>query len=90
MFYLYGQTLGLIGFPKWDKHIDIRPAGVVKALMTMESSTIIPMILADVFSTLTKCLGGEMYFKYSNILLQILFWNTFITTIVCPGYSRLV
>ncbi|KAH0679217.1 hypothetical protein KY284_020302 [Solanum tuberosum] len=36
--------LGIIVFPKWDKHIDIRLAGVVKALTIMESPTIIPMI----------------------------------------------
>ncbi|KAH0712128.1 hypothetical protein KY289_008087 [Solanum tuberosum] len=42
--------LGLIVFPKRDKHIDIRLAGVVKVLTTMESPTIIPMILADMFT----------------------------------------
>ena len=41
--------LGLIIFPKRDKHIDICLAGVVKALTTMESPTIIPMILANIF-----------------------------------------
>ena len=65
--------LGLIFFPKWDKHIDIRLAGVVKALTTMENPTIIPMILADMFRALTKCLSGEMYFEGCNILLQIWF-----------------
>lgn len=63
--------LGLIIFPKRDKHIDIRLAGVVKALTTMENPTIIPMILADMFRALTKCLSGEMYFEGCNILLQI-------------------
>ncbi|KAH0635948.1 hypothetical protein KY289_035863 [Solanum tuberosum] len=61
--------LGIIIFPKWDKHIDIRLAGVVKALTTMESPTIIPMILADMFCALTKCINGEMYFEGCNILL---------------------
>ncbi|KAH0664866.1 hypothetical protein KY285_026072 [Solanum tuberosum] len=65
--------LGLIVFPKWDNHIDIRLAGVVKALTTMESPTIIPMILADMFCALTKCINGEMYFEGYNILLQIWF-----------------
>ncbi|KAG5612351.1 hypothetical protein H5410_023632 [Solanum commersonii] len=65
--------LGLIVFPKRNKHIDIRLAGVVKALTTMESPTIIPMILADMFCALTKCISGEMYFKGCNILLQIWF-----------------
>ena len=65
--------LGLIIFPKRDKHIDIRLAGVVKALTTMENPTIIPMILADMFRALTKCLSGEMYFEGCNILLQIWF-----------------
>ncbi|KAH0655570.1 hypothetical protein KY285_030452 [Solanum tuberosum] len=65
--------LGLIVFPKRDKHIDIRLAGVVKALTTMESPTIIPMILADMFRALTKCINGEMYFESCNILLQIWF-----------------
>ena len=45
--------LGLIIFPKRDKHIDNRLAGVVKALTTMESPTIIPMIMADMFRALT-------------------------------------
>ncbi|KAH0771835.1 hypothetical protein KY290_015816 [Solanum tuberosum] len=65
--------LGLIVFPKWDKHIDIRLAGMVQALTTMESPTIIYMILADMFRALTKCINGEMYFEGCNILLQIWF-----------------
>ncbi|KAH0669897.1 hypothetical protein KY285_024037 [Solanum tuberosum] len=65
--------LGLIVFPKWDKHIDIRLTGVVKALTTIESPTIIPMILAYMFRALTKCINGEMYFEGCNILLQIWF-----------------
>ena len=63
--------LGLIIFPKRDKHIDIRLTCVVKALTTMESPTIILMILADMFRVLTKCLSGEMYFEGCHILLQI-------------------
>ncbi|KAK4708573.1 hypothetical protein R3W88_029498 [Solanum pinnatisectum] len=55
--------LGLIFFPKRDKHIDIRLAGVVKVLTTMESPTIIPMILADMFCALTKCINREMHFE---------------------------
>ncbi|KAH0698759.1 hypothetical protein KY284_012974 [Solanum tuberosum] len=74
--------LGLIVFPKWDKHIDIRLAGMVKALTTMESPTIIHMILADMFRALTKCINGKMYFEGCNILLQIWFWNIFITMII--------
>ncbi|KAG5630237.1 hypothetical protein H5410_001954 [Solanum commersonii] len=50
-----------IVFPKWDKHIDIHLAGVVKALTTMESPTIIPMILANIFHALTKCKNGETF-----------------------------
>ncbi|KAH0739985.1 hypothetical protein KY290_033028 [Solanum tuberosum] len=65
--------LGIIIFPKRDKHIDIGLAGVVKALTTVESPTIIPMILADMFRVLTKCINGEMYFEGCNILLQIWF-----------------
>ena len=65
--------LGLIIFPKRDKNIDISLAGMVKALTTTESRTIIPMILADIFCALTKCLSGEMYFEGCNNLLQIWF-----------------
>ncbi|KAH0669811.1 hypothetical protein KY285_023957 [Solanum tuberosum] len=65
--------LGLIFFPKRDKHIDIRLAGVVKALTTKKSPTILPMILTDMFRALTKCINGEMYFEDCNILLQIWF-----------------
>ncbi|KAG5571590.1 hypothetical protein H5410_061356 [Solanum commersonii] len=65
--------LELIVFPKRDNHIDIRLAGVVKALTTMESPTILPMILVDMFRALTKCIKGEMYFEGCNILLQIWF-----------------
>ncbi|KAK4737132.1 hypothetical protein R3W88_000829 [Solanum pinnatisectum] len=61
--------LGFIIFPKRDKHIDIRLAGVVKALNTMENPTIIPMILTDILCALTKCKKGEKYFEGSNILL---------------------
>ncbi|KAH0635947.1 hypothetical protein KY289_035862 [Solanum tuberosum] len=65
--------LGIIVYPKRDKHIDIRLAEVVKMLTTMESPTIIPMILTNMFCALTKCINGEMYFEGCNILLQILF-----------------
>ncbi|KAH0746079.1 hypothetical protein KY285_007736 [Solanum tuberosum] len=65
--------LGLIVFPKRDKHIDICLAGVVKVLTTMESPTIIHMILADMFCALTNCINGEMHFEGCNILLQIWF-----------------
>ncbi|KAG5620959.1 hypothetical protein H5410_006177 [Solanum commersonii] len=63
--------LGIIVFSKWDKHINIHLAGVVKALTTMENPIIIPMILTDMFRALTKCINGEMYFEGCNILLQI-------------------
>ena len=53
MFCFYDRIFGLIIFPKRDKHIDNRLAGVVKALTTMESPTIIPMIMADMFHALT-------------------------------------
>ena len=65
--------LGLIIFSKRYKHIDIHLAGVVKALTTIKNPTIIPMILADMFRALTKCLSGEMYFEGCNILVQIWF-----------------
>ena len=65
--------LGLIIFPKRDKHIGIRLAGVMKTLTTMESPTIIPMNLAYMFRAFTKSLSWEMYFEGCNILLQIWF-----------------
>uniref|UniRef100_M1B702 DUF7745 domain-containing protein n=1 Tax=Solanum tuberosum TaxID=4113 RepID=M1B702_SOLTU len=65
--------LGLIVFPKRDKHIDFRLAGVVKALTTMESPTIIPIILADMLRALTKCINRKVYFEGCNIWLQIWF-----------------
>ncbi|KAH0773632.1 hypothetical protein KY290_010769 [Solanum tuberosum] len=69
--------LGLIVFPKRDKHIGIRLTGVVKALTIMESPAILPMILVDMFHALTKCINGEMYFESCNILLQIWFLEHF-------------
>ncbi|KAG5591852.1 hypothetical protein H5410_042366 [Solanum commersonii] len=39
----------------------------------MQSPTIIPMMLTDMFCALTKCINGEMYFGGCNILLQIWF-----------------
>ncbi|KAH0781131.1 hypothetical protein KY290_000729 [Solanum tuberosum] len=54
--------LGLIVFPKWDKHIDIRLDGVVKAWTTMESPTIIPMILADMFPKDVICMSIDISF----------------------------
>ncbi|KAH0652520.1 hypothetical protein KY289_030198 [Solanum tuberosum] len=71
---------GLIDFPKWDKHIDIHLAGVVKALTTMESPTIIHMILADMFRALTKCINGEMYFEGCYILLFTLDWCNYVSS----------
>ena len=65
--------LELIIFPQRYKHIDIRLGCVVKALTIMESPTIIPMILADMFRALTKSVNGHMYFEGCNILLQICF-----------------
>lgn len=69
--------LGLIIVPERDKHIDIHLAGVVQALTTMESPTLVPMILADMFCALTKCKKGATYFEGCNILLQMWFLEHF-------------
>ncbi|KAH0764845.1 hypothetical protein KY285_000716 [Solanum tuberosum] len=76
---------GLIVFPKWDKHIDIHLAGVVNALTTMESPTIIPMILADMFRALTKCKNGETYFEGSKDVICMSINISFLVLIALRG-----
>lgn len=65
----WSHFLGLIVFSKRDKHIDILLAVPVKALTTMKIPTIIPMILADLFCTVTNLKNGETYFEGYNMLM---------------------
>ncbi|KAH0776628.1 hypothetical protein KY290_008039 [Solanum tuberosum] len=55
-------------FEKWVCLIGL---SIREVLTTMESPTIIPMILVDLFRALTKCENGETYFEGCNILIQI-------------------
>lgn len=71
------EILGLIIFPKRDKHIDIRLARVVKALTRMESPTIIIMIQSYMLDALTKCKKRETHFEGCNVFVQIWFLEHF-------------
>ncbi|XP_060206256.1 uncharacterized protein LOC132633839 [Lycium barbarum] len=79
--------LGCIVFPERDKQIDIRLAGVVQALTTMDNLTLIPMILGDIFRALTKCKEGAIYFEGCNILLQIWFLEHFYRHHFAPKFN---
>ncbi|XP_060193456.1 uncharacterized protein LOC132622799 [Lycium barbarum] len=65
--------LGTMVFPRRDRKIDIRLSGIVTAMMKREDSTILPMILADIYHALTECREGEKYFEGCNTLLQVWF-----------------
>ncbi|KAM3291479.1 hypothetical protein P3S67_019768 [Capsicum chacoense] len=55
--------LGRLVFLERDGNIDIRLAGVVQALTTMDIPTLVPIILGDIFRALTKCKKGVKYFE---------------------------
>lgn len=67
----------LIVFPVPDEHIYICLCGVVRALTTMDNPTLIPVILGDMFCTLTQCKKSATYFEGCNILYyKYCSWNT--------------
>jgi len=65
--------LGTMVFPRRDKKISIRLSGIVAVMMKKKKSTILPMMLADIYRALTKCREGEDFFEGCSILLQMWF-----------------
>ncbi|KAH0636210.1 hypothetical protein KY290_036644 [Solanum tuberosum] len=65
--------LGTMVFPRRDKNISIRLSGIVVVMMKKKKSTILPMMLADIYRALTKCKEGEDFFEGCSILLQMWF-----------------
>ncbi|KAH0773667.1 hypothetical protein KY290_010804 [Solanum tuberosum] len=65
--------LGTMVFPRRDKKISIRLSGIVVVMMKKKKSTILPMMLADIYRALTKCREGEEFFEGCSILLQMWF-----------------
>ncbi|KAG5589381.1 hypothetical protein H5410_039895 [Solanum commersonii] len=65
--------LGTMVFPRRDKKISIRLSGIVVIMMKKKKSTILPMMLADIYCALTKCREGEDFFEGCSILLQMWF-----------------
>ncbi|KAK4723222.1 hypothetical protein R3W88_013455 [Solanum pinnatisectum] len=65
--------LGSMIFPRRDKKISIRLSGIVTVMMKKKKSTILPMMLADIYRALTKCRKGEDFFQGYIILLQMWF-----------------
>ena len=55
--------LGAMVFPRKDKKIDIRLSGIVTVMIKKRKSTILPMMLADIYRVLTKCREGEIFLK---------------------------
>lgn len=71
MFCLQRSIFSTMIFPREDKNIDMRLAGVASILTTQAKSTIVPMIMSDIFRALTSCKVGAMFFEDCNILLQM-------------------
>ncbi|KAH0647861.1 hypothetical protein KY290_033848 [Solanum tuberosum] len=65
--------LGTMVFPRRDKKISIRLSGIVAVMMKKKKSTILPMMLADIYRALTKCREEEDFFEGCSILLQMWF-----------------
>ncbi|KAH0639537.1 hypothetical protein KY290_036805 [Solanum tuberosum] len=65
--------LGTMVFPRRDKKISSRLSRIVVVMMKKNKSTILPMMLADIYRALTKCREGENFFEGCSILLQMWF-----------------
>ncbi|KAH0633813.1 hypothetical protein KY284_036599 [Solanum tuberosum] len=65
--------LGTMVFPRRDKKISIRLSGIVAVMMKKKKSTILPMMLADIYRALTKYREWEDFFEGCSILLQMWF-----------------
>ena len=63
--------LGIVVFPRKDRNIDLKVAGVVKVLITNNKSTLVPMIVSEIYRALTACKAGANFFEGCNLLLQM-------------------
>lgn len=63
--------LGTLVFSMEDWNIDMCLVGVVHVLTTQDKSTLIPMIILDIFRALASCKSRAKSFEGCNLLLQI-------------------
>jgi len=63
--------LGLVVFPRKDRNIDLKVAGIVKILITNDKSILAPMIMSEIYRALTACKAGADFFEGCNLLLQM-------------------
>lgn len=60
-------------FSRKDKKINIRLSGIVTVIMNKRKSTILLMMLTDIYRALTKCKEGRDFIEGCSILLQMWF-----------------
>lgn len=66
--------LGTLIFPREDKNIDTRLIYIVRTLAkgsTFGENTLVPMILAEMIRTLSKCIRGKNFFEGCNFFVQL-------------------
>ncbi|XP_070051364.1 uncharacterized protein [Nicotiana tomentosiformis] len=63
--------LGTLICPRSDGHIELGLAGVADFMVKNTNSTIIPIILAEIYRSLIVCRAGIKFFEGCNLLLQM-------------------
>lgn len=63
--------LGIMVCPRDDKKIEIGLVGMVDVAMKRADSTIVPLILSEIYRALTVCKEGGSFFQGCNLLLQL-------------------
>lgn len=63
--------LGVIICPRKDGNIELGLMGMVDVMIKKANGTLVPMILAEIYRTLTICREGGRFFQGCNLLLQL-------------------
>ncbi|XP_019260615.1 PREDICTED: uncharacterized protein LOC109238585 [Nicotiana attenuata] len=63
--------LGVVICPRKDGHIDIGLVGILDVAIKKSNSTVVPLIVAEIYRALTMCREGEKFFQGCNLLLQL-------------------
>ncbi|XP_075101847.1 uncharacterized protein LOC142177274 [Nicotiana tabacum] len=63
--------LGTLICPRSDEHIELGLAGMADFMVKKANGTLILMILAEIYRSLTACRAGTKFFEGCNLLLQM-------------------
>ena len=63
--------LGVVVCPRKDKKIEIGLVGMADVAIKRTDSTVVPLILSEIYRALTICREGGKFFQGCNLLLQL-------------------